>query len=182
MTDNTPTYPQRRSIRLIEYDYSTEGLYFITICSHRQICIFGQINSDSEMILNDAGKLVEQTWYDLPNHIPNIQLDAWCVMPNHVHGIIVIDNVGAGSKPAHKLDKKRTGLEPAPITLSEIVRQLKTFSSRKINKLNGSVGNSVWQRNYYEHIIRNNTSYMNIAQYINTNPMNWETDENYKIN
>ncbi len=142
MTYN-PEKHHRRSIRLNGYDYSQPGNYFITMCTQNRECIFGEIDN-GKMKLNDIGQIVEDTWNDLPNHNLNILLDSFIIMPNHVHGILRI--VGAGSKPAPapapapaptsnraELESKRAGLEPAP-TLSEIIRQFKTFSTRYINR------------------------------------------------
>lgn len=175
--------PARRSIRLQGYDYSGEGLYFVTICVQDMKCLFGKV-VDGEMLLNEAGKIINETWFDLPNHNPYIELDAWCIMPNHVHGIIIINNtpVGVDSKSTRN-NIEQAGLEPAPTKhpLSEIIRQFKTFSAKRINQVNNTVGKKLWQRNYYEHIIRNSTSYTNIAEYILSNPANWMTDKYYSI-
>ena len=121
------------------------------------------------MTLNDYGEIFQQTWDDLVNHIEGIDLDEFVVMPNHIHGIVVIDEqVGLAN---------RAGLEPAP-TFSEIVRQLKTFSARRINKVRGTPGISVWQRNYHERIIRGENELNQIREYIANNPTNWLRDEN----
>jgi REP element-mobilizing transposase RayT len=149
-----PDKHHRRSIRLKEYDYSRTGWYFITICAYKRECLFGNV-VDGIIILNKYGKIVENTWNDLPNHNHQIQLDDSVIMPNHIHGIIVIDEivsdivVGAGSEPAPTETKhKQHGLP-------EIIRQFKTFSARRINEIRQSPGTHVWQRNYYERIIRN---------------------------
>ena len=189
MTDHPKYNPQihhRRSIRLKGYDYSQAGAYFITICAHNRECLFGEI-VDEEMVLNEYGKLVEYTWADLVNHVEGIELVAFVVMPNHVHGII--DIVGAGSEPARtepaRTEPARTEpapTEPAPTGrygLPEIVRQFKTFSARRINTLRNTSGTPVWQRNYWEHIIRNEKSYNDIAAYITNNPVQWEIDQLY---
>ncbi|WP_293732333.1 transposase [uncultured Parabacteroides sp.] len=172
MKQYNPDIHHRHSIRLQGYDYSQEGLYFITMCVQNRKCIFGEINN-GEMILNDNGKIIEKTWLDLPNHNPHIELNIFCIMPNHIHAVIEITaHVGAGSKPAQN--------NPFPNhSLSEIVRQFKTFSSRHINQLSCKQGHPVWQRNYYEHIIRNEISYNNIYRYIMNNPQKWEDDKLY---
>ena len=169
-------YGKRKSIRLKDYDYTQEGAYYVTICTHDRKCIFGYIK-DGKMILNEPGKSVEYTWYDLPNHNNNIELDEFVVMPNHVHGIIVI--VGAGSKPA--LIHERAGYEPAPTVhgLSEMIRQFKTFSAKRINKIDNATGTAVWQRNYYEHVIRNEHDLSGIREYILMNPIMWNNDKYY---
>jgi putative transposase len=173
----------RNSIRLKNYDYSSNGAYFITVCTYQRLCVFGDI-IDGEIVLNEIGKIVQKIWDELPNHNWNIVLDKFVVMPNHVHGIIVIENVGAGSKPTQI---KRAGLEPAPTEkkdhgLQEIVRQLKTFSARHINELRERSGTPVWQRNYYEHIIRNDSELNKIRDYIQKNAANWHLDEENPIN
>lgn len=122
-----------RSIRVKKYDYSQLGAYFITICSKNRGCIFGNI-AENEMHLNDFGNLVTGVWDNLPSHYQQISLDAFVVMPNHIHGVVVIDAVGAGPRPA------RFGLP-------EIVRVFKSFTTREIDKASNNPGVSVWQRN-----------------------------------
>ncbi|WP_026370681.1 transposase [Kallotenue papyrolyticum] len=171
-----PQRHHRRSIRLKGYDYAQPGAYFITICTQHRACLFGEV-VDGEMRLNDYGKIVEFTWHDLVNHISGIMLDAFVVMPNHVHGIVIITDgpgvVGAGSEPAPTTPATA---HTARHGLPEIVRQFKTFSARRINALRGTPGVSVWQRNYYEHIIRNDEALERIRRYILENPARWMRD------
>jgi len=179
-----PTIHHRRSIRLKDYDYSQSGMYFVTICAQNRQCLFGQITND-KIILNEYGQIVQMVWNELSQHYSNVQLGEFIVMPNHAHGIIIItyDNVvnnvvapvGAGFKPAPTKPDNTT--MPAKHGLPEIVRALKTFSARKINELRNSQGEKLWQRNYWEHIIRNEKSYQYIANYIVNNPANWEKDK-----
>ena len=171
-----PEKHRRRSIRLQDYDYSQAGAYFITICTKNRECLFGEI-SDGKIVLNEFGQIVESVWLDLPKHYPNIELDAFVIMPNHIHGIVFI--VGAGLKPAPT--KPANTIAPTKVMknypLSEIVRGFKTFSSRKINEMRFKSGMSLWQRNYYEHIIRNEQSLTHIRDYILTNPLSWDLDK-----
>ena len=127
------------------------------------------------MILNDYGVNVDFVWRDLPNHNRNVTIDEFVVMPNHVHGIIMINepDVGAGSQPA---PAETTKIKRIP--LSEIVRQFKTFSARRINESRKTPNVPVWQRNYYEHIIRDYKSLDNIRAYIINNPARWAIDKN----
>lgn len=175
--ENEPKH-QRRSIRLPGYDYSQEGGYFVTVCTSNRECLFGEV-TDGRMRLNGVGLLVQSVWDELPKHYPAIELDQFVIMPNHVHGIIIL--VGAGFKPA--LPTARAGLKPAPTgenskkhSLAEIVRAFKTFSARRINEQQQTPGIPVWQRNYFEHVIRNEQSLNQIRRYIMDNPLNWQLD------
>jgi REP element-mobilizing transposase RayT len=165
-----PDIHHRRSIRVKGYDYSSAGAYFITICAHSRLCLFGEI-IDDEMCMNAYGTIVATAWNNLPNHYPFIQLDRYVVMPNHFHGIISFIET-----ERNRADLKSAPTAKAPHGLSEIVRALKTFSARRINENRQTYGVPVWQRNYYEHIIRNETDYHCIAEYIDANPQRWSDD------
>ncbi|MCL4503714.1 MAG: transposase [Deltaproteobacteria bacterium] len=156
--------PKRKPLRLPYFDYSQNGAYFVTICIKNRECLLGKI-SNGEMLLNYLGEIVLQSWLDLPNHYPLIEIDEFTVMPNHCHGVIVMTDVGAGLKPA-----------PTKPPLSEIIRGFKTFSARKINLFRRLPGRPVWQRNFYEHVIRDEKSLNRIREYISTNPRRWELD------
>ncbi len=123
------------------------------------------------MRVNDYSEIVQFSWLDLPQHYPNVQLDAFIIMPNHIHGIIFLQDVVAGFKPATTVSKG----ERHP--LSEIVRAFKTFSSKRINKLRNMAGEPVWQPNYYEHVIRRVESLDKIREYIENNPLRWPLDQ-----
>ena len=184
----------RRSIRLGGYDYSYPGAYFVTVCAARRGILFGWI-SDGRVVENANARIVRDCWLDLPNHYPHVSLDTFVVMPDHVHGIIVLldthrvgdvrkDDVRAGLKG-------RAGLKPAPTDgdavedggvrhgLPEIVRALKTYSARRINATRGTSGASVWQRGYYERIVRNERELNLTRKYIASNPRNWRTDREH---
>lgn len=174
-----PERHHRRSIRLQNYDYASPGAYYITLCVKNRECLFGEI-VDGTMRLNPYGTIVNAVWHGLPNHYPHVELDAWVIMPNHVHGIIVLADtpVGAGFKPAPTDPAK-----PAPTAtptkrhgLPEIVRAFKTFSARRINDMRKTPGTSIWQRNYYEHIVRSEASLNRIRHYIINNPTRWAVD------
>ena len=157
-----PTHHHRRTIRLQGYDYSQSGMYFVTICVQNRECLFGEI-VNGKMRLNEYGRIVNMVWNRLPQHYSNISLNAFVIMPNHIHGIIEMTTTTTTDKKQHKL--------------SEIVRALKTFSARQINELRNMQGKKLWQRNYWEHIIRNDNAYQRIANYIINNPENWENDK-----
>ncbi len=181
-----PEIHHRRSIRLQHYDYAHAGAYFVTICAQNRACLFGTI-SEGQMQANDHGKIVNECWNDLPNHYENFIPDAFQIMPNHVHGIIILSNaaVGAGFPV-------RAGFKPAPTIdvhgmhsrhsskhhgLPEIIRAFKTFSARRINQARNTPGMTVWQRNYYEHVIRYEEDLNKVREYIITNPAGWDKDE-----
>ena len=176
-----PDLHHRHSIRLKGYDYAQAGLYFVTICTQNHECLFGNIvgagskpalAEPAQITLNPLGDIVQKTWLDLINHNKNIELHDFVVMPNHVHGIVEIIDSG----------RHWAGLEPAPTNakLPEIIRQFKTFSAKRINQLRETIGTPVWQRNYHEHIIRDETAYLKIAEYIQTNPQKWSDDLYYQ--
>jgi putative transposase len=171
----------RKPNRLQEYDYSQNGYYSITVCTQGRREWFGNIENDT-IKLNEYGKIVMECWHDLPAHYMNIKLDVFTVMPNHVHGIIVI--VGNGLKQRMCVGN---GLKPFPTIkmhgLSEIIRGFKTFSSRRINEKIKNRQNFRWQKSFYDHIIRNELSLNRIREYIVHNPQQWATDiENIHVN
>ncbi len=137
----------RRSIRLKEYDYRTGGCYFITVCTKNRESLFGNILKRT-MKLNLYGKIADYTWCNLSNHNHHVQIDAYILMPDHLHGIIVIDphgvNVGAGSEPAPTFTIS-TIFARNYHGLPEIIRQFKTFSARRINEIRRTPGIPVWQ-------------------------------------
>jgi putative transposase len=189
MTYN-PDKHHRRSIRLKGYDYAQPGAYFVTICVRERECALGEV-VNGEMVLSDAGRIVHACWDDLPNHYPHVQLGAFIIMPNHVHGIIVLLDdaivvgaghvVGAGLVGAGLVG---AGLRPAPTTgpavkrhgLPEIVRAFKSFSARRINEMYGAAGVPFWQRGFYEHIVRKDRELNAIRRYILDNPLKWALD------
>ena len=175
---------RRQSIRLPSYDYAQAGAYFVTICTYNRDCLLGEIPG-SEMSLTRAGEVALGCWNDLPNHYSHVEIDEFVVMPNHVHGIIVLtDQQGKTSISESVTGAGRgqvgAGLKPAPTErrhpLPEIVRAFKTFSSRRINERRGSPGVPVWQRNYYERVIRDERELDAIRQYIVDNPAKWAED------
>ena len=163
----------RRSIRLQDYDYSRNGAYFVTICVQDREFLFGDIVED-EMRLNDAGRMVERWWVELGNKFPSVKTDKDIVMPNHFHGIIV--TVGADMR----VRPDRTGAHiGAP--LPEIVQWFKTMTTNEYIrgvKQHGWIPfrRQLWQRNYYERVIRNEDELTRIRQYIADNPAQWAYD------
>ena len=169
----------RSSTRLPDYYYSSSGAYFVTVCvKDRKQSLSSMVGEGVQ--LTHEGTIVKKTWDDLPNHYINIMLDEFVIMPNHIHGIIwvrdesTVKKVGAGLRPAPTKPIKFHGLP-------EIVRGLKSFSSRRINEYRGTKGSPFWQRNYYEHIIRDDDDLTQHRKYIQDNPLKWTLDEYYRI-
>jgi putative transposase len=195
-----PHKHHRRSIRLKGYDYSQVGAYFVTIVAWQRECLFGEI-VDGEMRLNRHGFIVRDAWFDLQNHYRHVELGSFIIMPNHVHGIVVLVDDGAEplrngrggsfiSGGTNLPDASNAGINSVPNNqtrpyvkpktrhgLPEIIRAFKSFSARRINNLRKTDGIPVWQRNYYEHIIRNEREMDNITKYIETNPLRWNDDD-----
>lgn len=183
-----PEINHRRSVRLKGYDYSQAGAYFVTICTKDKECLLRAVAA-GKMHLNDHGKIAMKCWDDLPNHYSHIESDEFVVMPNHIHGIIII--VGAQliapsgmNRPAYNRDtinqNKHQGVINHAPTVGEIVRSFKARCTYAINQIRNISGIPVWQRNYYEHIIRSEIELNKIREYIINNSLNWEADENYK--
>jgi len=174
-----PPAPGRRSIRLKGFDYTRPGAYFVTLCTHNRQCLFGDfVIVDGEVQLNERGGIVTACWNNIPHHFSNITIDAFIVMPNHVHGIIIINDAAVGAK--HSLNSANasplppTGTQPG--SLAAIVQNYKSVSTRKINAVRSAPGHPVWQRNYYEHIIRTDSDLARIRRYIANNPLQWTQD------
>ncbi len=151
-----PKRHHRKSIRLNKFDYSQPGAYFITTNIQDRKPILGQI-LDGQVVLSDIGKIIEKVWKNLPAHYQTIDLDDFCIMPDHFHGIIIIKDM--------KVEKHQS--------LTEIVRGFKTYSSREANKICKFTGCAFWQRNYYEHVVRDEEELNRIRQYILDNPLRW---------
>ncbi len=182
-----PYIHHRRSLRLQGYDYSQAGWYFITICSHNREFLFGDI-IDGEMKLNDAGKIADECWIEIPKHFPNAILHDYVVMPNHIHGIVELtggNNVGAEDllPPQENIEyvpKQNAFQKMIPRSIGSIVKGFKIgvtkwFRYERVE--NFQPQQTVWQRNYHEHIIRNEQSYHKISEYIINNPRNWNIDK-----
>ncbi len=164
----------RRPIRLADYDYSGDGAYFITICSHSRISRFGKI-VNGEMQLNGSGNAVKEVWEELTDRFPNVLLDAFIIMPNHIHGIIFIESPTIHELPPGN-HRRNEILSRRRMLLPQVIGFFKMNSSKRINLLNGRCGIPIWQRNYYEHIVRNEKALEKIREYIINNPLRWELD------
>src|SRR5690554_2536006 len=225
MNQYNPDKHHRRSIRLQGYDYSQAGLYFITICCEDRICRFGHVKNGT-MILNKYGQIAYNEWMKTPEIRPNVKLHEFVVMPNHIHGIIQLLDIGRGElhspddNELHSPDDKlhspddklhlpddklhlpddklhlpddklhlpddnrgvcKTPLRGPSQTIGAIVRGYKSSVTKQINLLRVfDTPIKLWQRNYHDHIIRNEQSYQRISEYIKNNPVKWNDDKFYR--
>jgi REP-associated tyrosine transposase len=174
-----PDSHHRRSIGLRVYDYRQNGAYYVTICTHNREHTFGHITDNGNMIANRFGEVVIECWDAIPLHYPQVETDAFVLMPNHLHGLIVISDVPAGARHVLPLPTSRTATFGHPLarSLSSIVGVFKSAVSKRINGLRDTPGAPLWQRNFYDQIIRNESMLYAIRQYIESNPTNWAYDD-----
>lgn len=182
----------RRSIRLPGYDYASAGAYFITLCVERSECSLGQIEADV-MQLSLFGQIVYEEWLRTPKIRREIKTDAYVIMPNHFHAIFAITTVGVYGNTPNNMPSPNAIISnrqispngyPKPFqspsrTVGAMVRGFKSASTRRINILREMPGCSFWQRNYYEHIIRNEDELNRIREYVVNNPARWAEDREY---
>lgn len=165
-------FHHRRSVRLLEYDYSFPGSYYVTICTRDKRHLFGRILND-QMRRNDCGEIAHREWFRSAELRQDIALDAFIVMPNHVHGIIIIRRGIPPTRDAPTVE--RFGKLVAG-SLPTLVRAYKSAVTKSINESLNTPGSPVWQRNYYEHVIRDEEEMNRIREYIMTNPLRWRSD------
>lgn len=176
-----PDIHHRHSIRLKDYDYAQSGAYFVTICTHNRECLLGEIVA-GDMRVNDIGHIVSNSWQWLAQQHPDVGLDTWVVMPNHLHGIVVM---GLGTDGVGGADGRTGGSRTAPTEPTQrkpfgrLIGAFKTVSTKSINRLRGTSAGPFWQRNYYERIIRDETELHRVREYIVNNPARWAEDDNY---
>lgn len=168
----------RRSLRLKSHDYSHPGAYFVTICAYNRECLFGNI-AEGKIIFKERGNIVDHCWREIPAHFPQVELDGFVIMPNHIHGIIWINNSAGAGFPRPNVENAKCNIigrgDRAP-TLGQIVAYFKYEAAKQVNKLRNTPGVRFWQRNYYEHIVRDDTELNHIRQYIIENPLRWDMD------
>ena len=191
MTKFDPQKHHRRSIRLKGYDYSQEGAYYVTIVTWQREFLFGDI-VNQEMMLSPYGEIVQKWWEEIPVHFSNVETGAFVIMPNHVHGVIYIldERRGTVSVPHDNVTQYALGGETPPLrafdgipTLGQIVAYFKYQSTKEMNKVeNTGTVTKFWQRNYYEHIIRNEKDLQNKTDYIEANPRLWNEDDENPVN
>jgi putative transposase len=176
-----PFNHHRRSIRLPKYDYASDGAYFVTSCAHDRNCLFGKIAND-QMVLNECGKIVKTEWLQSSEMRREIELDFFVVMPNHFHGIVFLrgdDNSRKGDRPVAPTTRQPG---PPPKSIGALIAGFKSAVTKRINESHQTPGMSVWQRNHYEHIIRDDDDLNRIREYIINKPAKWAEDEDNSEN
>ncbi len=197
MTKFDPKIHHRRSVRLQGYDYAQAGGYYVTIVAWRREFLFGEIVNGKSR-LNKVGKIVDWEWLELSKRLPNVELGAHVVMPNHFHGILFIhESVGAtrqdqnysqsGKEPLQPITTNSIGGSPLPrgpkpASLGAIIAQFKSRVTKRIWKFPEFKNTPIWQRNYHEHILRNETDLQNKTEYIEANPLLWGEDDENPVN
>lgn len=175
--------PRRKVIRLPGYDYSTAGFYFLTICTQNQMCLFGEIRN-GEMQQNDAGEMVQKWWFKLDQKFPEVVLHEQTLMPNHIHGIIQIEHIDQRAATEQYTDADHIAHE----NVSTIASMMQWFKTMSMNDYIRGVKRQgwrrfpqkMWQRSYYEHIIRDEEAHNEITEYIRTNPQHWGKDKYHR--
>ena len=159
--------------RLTEYDYSQDGYYFVTICTKGRTECFGEIR-DGKIVLSKIGEIADRCRQEIPKHFPDVELDEYVIMPNHVHGIIIIENHIVGVQNFEPLQNKFQHIIPR--SLGSIIRGFKIGVTKYCR--NNNYADVIWQRNFYDRIIRNERSLNRIREYICNNPLQWASDRN----
>ena len=166
---------RRRSLRLPGYNYGENGVFFVTVCTHLKRCIFGTVVEDM-MHPNEWGRIVEEEWLRAETLRPNVELDLFALMPNHFHGILIMRD---DQEQAHQLNEASKSKTLQSGSLGAIVGQFKSIVSKRICRLSNAPDYPIWQRNYYESIIRTREVLKRARDYIATNPMRWREDVYY---
>jgi REP-associated tyrosine transposase len=166
-----PVERRRHPLRLRGFDYAQPGLYFVTICTHNRVCLFGEIDG-GQMRLSEAGRTVARAWQQLPVRFPSVSTDAFVVMPNHVHAIVVLRAPGSGP-PTGAASSAPTTNAPS---LGKVLRAFKSLSAIEVNQRLNRRHQPLWQRYYYEHVIRQGKDLDEIRAYIAENPLRWDQD------
>lgn len=191
MVKYDPDKHHRRSIRLKNHYYASAGIYFVTVCVQNRKPLFGTVVDDT-IELNEAGQMVQSGWKSLSVRFPGIEMDEFVVMPNHFHGILVIHEIGfaggdwaslvGASTPNDPVGEPPAGTSDTRPALGEMIGAFKSITTHQyiqgVRQIDWpSFDGRLWQRNYWEHIIRNNESLAEIRRYIQTNPLSWLDDE-----
>ena len=165
----------RRSIRLGSMDYSQPGAYFVTICAFQKQNIFGTVEN-SRVRLSPIGEIARACWVDMPNHFPSVKVDTFIVMPNHVHGILAIEERARRAMPLPDDKRLEDFRDPVPGSVPTMVRSYKSSVTKRVRDIIGDRAMHVWQSNYFERVLRNGEEFSKALRYILENPLMWHLD------
>ena len=179
-----PDLPRRRAMRLQDYDYSQPGVYYVTICVQNRQCIFGEI-IDGKMQLNEIGQIVVECWNRIPQHFSSVEIGEFVIMPNHMHGIISwgieeteFPHLCVGTRsPRPKNSTREHKEDDSSPSLGKITAYFKYQSTKHINQSHNMARTRIWQRNYHDHVVRDDKDLQRLHQYIQNNPLKWELDQ-----
>ena len=168
----------RRSIRFPGFDYSRPGNYFVTVCADRRRCLFGRIEKN-EMVLSGLGEAVRKCWIEIPHHFPNIEIETYVVMPNHLHGILALNPKlpDAFRRPRSIPLTAESFGKPVSGSIPTIIRSFKAAVSKLVRESGFLMSGVVWQRGYFERVLRDSREFINVTDYIIKNPLRWALDE-----
>ncbi len=164
----------RKSLRLPNCDYTQTGAFFITMITKNRECLFGSV-FQSEIRLSPLGNIVNDVWQSIPLHFPQATVNHFVIMPNHIHGIISM----AGARHMPQQNFEQFG-KPVSGSIPTIIRSFKSEVTRRFNILRNSPGGKVWQRNFYERVIRDEEEFQKLSDYILANPLNWHEDQHFR--
>jgi len=173
---DTSAHPARRSIRLQKMDYSHPGAYFLTFCAFEKRCIFGTIEG-GHPLLNTIGEIARACWVDMPNHFPNVKVHDFVVMPNHMHGILGIEERARRAVPLREGGQFEAFRGPVPGSIPTIMRSYKSAVTKQVRDTTGNRTIQVWQSTYFERVLRNGEEFKNASRYILENPIMWHLDK-----
>jgi len=167
--------PKRKRTHLPDHDYAAAGAYFVTVCTHGRECRFGDV-VNGLIRLNAIGEVVATVWQDIPRHFPNVGTDEFILMPNHLHGILIF--FGHEDDPATESRPPRARMPgPKRASLASIIGAFKSSASRHINAATSARISPLWQRGYYDHVVRSDDALDRVREYIRNNPLSWALDE-----
>jgi putative transposase len=167
----------RRSIRFAGFDYASPGNYFVTICADRRRCLFGHVEKDGT-VLTRLGETVRTCWIEIPEHFPNVEINSYVLMPNHLHGILVINpKFPDASRPPKSTLTAESFAKPVSGSIPTIIRSFKAAVTKRARESGLLFSGVVWQRGYFERVLRNSRELVNAKDYIIKNPLRWAFDE-----
>ncbi len=174
--ENDSKLPVRRSIRLPGFDYSQIGQYFVTICAFEMRCIFGKIEK-CKVHLSRIGEIATEFWLRIPQHFPEVAVDPFVIMPNHLHGILSIKDRARHAVPLREEHHPEGFRKPIEGSIPTVIRSYKSAVTKRVREALGNKTIEVWQSNYFERVLRNGKEFGDASRYIIENPLKWHLNQ-----